>query len=92
MYEVKVPPSVDWKPATRWVIQSFVLPPEWPPRPGRRVPKAGGHLTVHQVQDEAQLVGGVEGVRHAHNEGAVLQEEWGRKFVAIKLAATQENQ
>lgn len=27
--------------------------------------------TVHQVQDEAQLVRGVERVRHAHDERAV---------------------
>lgn len=86
VYEVKVPPSLDWKPATRRVIQSFVLTP---PPPGTRVPKAGGDLTVHQVQDEAQLVRGVEGVRHAHNEGAVLRE---RKVASIKLAATQEKQ
>jgi hypothetical protein len=28
---------------------------------------------VHQVEDEAELVGRVEGVRHAHDEGAVLK-------------------
>lgn len=33
----------------------------------------GGHLTVHEVQDEAELIGGVEGVRHTHDERAVLQ-------------------
>lgn len=27
---------------------------------------------VHQVQNEAQLVGSVEGVRHAHYKGTVL--------------------
>lgn len=29
-------------------------------------------LTVHEVEDEAQLVWRVEGVGHAHDEGAVL--------------------
>lgn len=33
----------------------------------------GAYPTVHEVQDEAELVGGVEGVRHADDEGAVLQ-------------------
>ena len=28
--------------------------------------------TVHQVQDEAELIRGVEGVGHAHDEGAVM--------------------
>lgn len=37
--------------------------------------ECGGHPTVHEVQDEAQLVGGVEGVRHAHDERAVLQTQ-----------------
>lgn len=32
-----------------------------------------GGLTIHEVQDEAELVGGVEGVCHTHDEGAVLQ-------------------
>ena len=27
---------------------------------------------VHEVEDEAELVGGVEGVGHADNEGAVV--------------------
>lgn len=33
----------------------------------------GVNLTVHQVQDEAELIGGVEGVRHTHDERAVLK-------------------
>lgn len=32
-------------------------------------------LTVHEVEDEAELVGCVEGVRHAHDERAVLPGE-----------------
>jgi hypothetical protein len=32
-----------------------------------------GLLTVHEVEDEAELVGRVEGVRHADDEGTVLE-------------------
>lgn len=31
--------------------------------------------SVHQIQDEAQLVGGVKCIRHAHDERAVDLEE-----------------
>lgn len=34
-----------------------------------------GHPTVHEVQDKAQLVRRVEGIRHTHNERAVLEED-----------------
>lgn len=34
-----------------------------------------GHPTVHEVQDKAQLVRRVEGIRHTHNERAVLKED-----------------
>lgn len=34
---------------------------------------AEGHPTVHEVQDETELVRGVEGIRHTHDEGAVLR-------------------
>ncbi len=40
----------------------------------------GGHLTVHEVQDEAELIGGVEGIRHTHDEGAVLQRQRVKDF------------
>lgn len=32
-----------------------------------------GRLTIHEVQDEAELVRSVEGIGHTHDEGAVLQ-------------------
>lgn len=32
-----------------------------------------GGLTIHEVQDEAELVRSVEGICHTHDEGAVLQ-------------------
>lgn len=40
----------------------------------------GSHPTVHEVQDEAELVGGVEGVRHTHDERAVLRRERAKEF------------
>lgn len=47
----------------------------------------GSHPTVHEVQDEAELVGGVEGVRHTHDERAVLRRERAKEF---KLGSPQE--
>lgn len=38
-------------------------------------PLGPASLTVHEVEDEAELVGCVEGVRHTHDERAVLAGE-----------------
>lgn len=35
-------------------------------------PFIGLALTIHEVQDEAQFVRCLEGIRHTHDEGAIL--------------------
>ncbi len=41
-------------------------------------------LTIHQVQDEAQFIRSVEGIRHTHYERAVLQGE--KQIEGVKQA------
>ncbi len=41
-------------------------------------------LTIHQVQDEAQFIRSVEGIRHTHYERAVLQGE--KEIEGVKQA------
>lgn len=57
-----------------------------PLRPG--VPQHRSPLTVHEVEDEAELVGRVEGVGHADDEGAVLAGGTGSRCSASGAAGT----
>lgn len=40
---------------------------------------------IHQVEDEAELVGGVEGVGHAHDEGTVVTRAHLQKSILVLL-------
>ena len=40
---------------------------------------------VHQVEDEAELVGGVEGVGHTHDEGTVVTRAHLQKSILVLL-------
>lgn len=46
----------------------------------------GWGLTVHEVKDEAELVGRVEGIGHAHDERAVLAGDAGSLSLSVSLS------
>lgn len=49
----------------------------------------GWGLTVHEVEDEAELVGRVEGIGHAHDERAVLAGDAGSPSLSLSLSPAQ---
>lgn len=48
-------------------------------------------LTIHQVQNEAEFVGGVEGVGHTHYKGTVLEGKEQSNISGNKQSTTQRS-